>query len=255
MSTQLKLRRGTTAQHSTFTGAEGEVTVDTTKDTLVVHDGTTAGGVPLLNDVASSVATSNLEDASVTTVKILDANVTSAKLAAAAATGTKLGTDVVVTSGAQTIAGVKTFSSSPVLPGNATTALQAIPKQQLDAFTPAALSTASGSAPSYSCRAWVNFNGTGTVAIRASGNVSSITDNGLGDYTVNFTTAMPDANYSVNVNTSMVTLNSSFGAVQVFSSAANNNVAPTTSAFRFIAVHTANLVSQDSAYLTVSVFR
>ena len=48
----------------------------------------------------------------------------------------------------------------------------------------------------YSCRAWVNFNGTGTVAIRASGNVSSITDNGTGDYTVNFTTAMVDANYS-----------------------------------------------------------
>jgi hypothetical protein len=46
------------------------------------------------------------------------------------------------------------------------------------------------------CRAWVNFNGTGTVAIRASGNVSSITDNGTGDYTVNFTTAMPDANYA-----------------------------------------------------------
>lgn len=48
----------------------------------------------------------------------------------------------------------------------------------------------------YKCRAWVNFNGTGTVAIRASGNVSSITDNGVGQYRVNFTTAMPDANYS-----------------------------------------------------------
>jgi hypothetical protein len=52
-------------------------------------------------------------------------------------------------------------------------------------------------ATAYGCRAWVNFNGTGTVAIRASGNVSSITDNGTGDYTVNFTNAMPDANYSV----------------------------------------------------------
>ena len=51
-------------------------------------------------------------------------------------------------------------------------------------------------ATAYACRAWVNFNGTGTVAIRASGNVSSITDNGTGDYTVNFTTAMVDANYS-----------------------------------------------------------
>jgi uncharacterized protein (AIM24 family) len=51
-------------------------------------------------------------------------------------------------------------------------------------------------ATAYGCRAWVNFNGTGTVAIRASGNVSSITDNGTGDYTVNFTTSMVDVNYS-----------------------------------------------------------
>jgi hypothetical protein len=50
-------------------------------------------------------------------------------------------------------------------------------------------------ATAFGCRAWVNFNGTGTPAIRASGNVTSITDNGTGDYTVNFTTAMPDTNY------------------------------------------------------------
>jgi hypothetical protein len=48
------------------------------------------------------------------------------------------------------------------------------------------------------CVAWVNFNGTGTVAIRASYNVSSITDNGTGDYTVNFTNALADVNYSFN---------------------------------------------------------
>jgi hypothetical protein len=53
-------------------------------------------------------------------------------------------------------------------------------------------------ATAYGCRAWVNFNGTGTVAILASGNVSSITDNGTGEYTVNFTSAMPDANYVVS---------------------------------------------------------
>jgi len=56
---------------------------------------------------------------------------------------------------------------------------------------------ATGSAPIYACRAWVNFNGTGTVAIRGSGNVSSITDNGVGIYDINFTTAMPDVNYAV----------------------------------------------------------
>jgi hypothetical protein len=49
----------------------------------------------------------------------------------------------------------------------------------------------------YLCKAWVNFNGSGTVAIRASGNVTSITDNGTGDYTINFTNAMTDADYSV----------------------------------------------------------
>jgi hypothetical protein len=69
----------------------------------------------------------------------------------------------------------------------------------------AVLATPTGSAPMYVCRAWVNFNGTSTVAIRASGNVSSITDNGTGDYTVNFTTAMPDANYSVLTSTSIDT--------------------------------------------------
>jgi hypothetical protein len=63
------------------------------------------------------------------------------------------------------------------------------------------LFSATGSAPVYACRAWVNFNGTGTPAIRASGNVTSITDNGTGDYTVNFTTAMPDADYAVGQNT------------------------------------------------------
>ena len=60
----------------------------------------------------------------------------------------------------------------------------------------AQFATVSGTAPIYPCRAWVNFNGTGTIAIRGSGNVSSITDVGVGDYTVNFSTALVDANYS-----------------------------------------------------------
>lgn len=55
MTTALQLRRGTTTQHSTFTGAVGEVTVDTTKKTAVVHDGTTAGGKPLLKEEAIGV--------------------------------------------------------------------------------------------------------------------------------------------------------------------------------------------------------
>lgn len=57
----------------------------------------------------------------------------------------------------------------------------------------------SGDAPIYGARAWVNFNGTGTVAIRSSGNVSSITDVATGRYIVNFATAMADAAYCTNV--------------------------------------------------------
>lgn len=59
----------------------------------------------------------------------------------------------------------------------------------------------------YTAKAWVNFNGTGTVAIRASGNVSSITDNGTGNYTINFTVAMTDANYSPQVRAALTNFN------------------------------------------------
>lgn len=58
------------------------------------------------------------------------------------------------------------------------------------------VSTSSANVIQGSAKAWVNFNGTGTVAIRASYNVSSITDNGTGDYTLNFTNAFADTNYA-----------------------------------------------------------
>jgi len=69
-----------------------------------------------------------------------------------------------------------------------------------NADTATKLSTTTGSAPSYACRAWVNFDGTGSIGvnqtIRASGNVASVLKNAAGDYTITFTTAMADANYS-----------------------------------------------------------
>jgi hypothetical protein len=69
----------------------------------------------------------------------------------------------------------------------------------LKSLTPSSLRgglNATGSAPIFAARAWVNFDGTGTVAIRASGNVSSVSDLGVGLYQVNFATAMSDANYA-----------------------------------------------------------
>jgi hypothetical protein len=68
------------------------------------------------------------------------------------------------------------------------------------------VSTSTANCISGSAKAWVNFNGTGTVAIRASYNVSSITDGGTGTYTVNFTNAMPDTNYTIISNAYLGTL-------------------------------------------------
>jgi hypothetical protein len=92
-----------------------------------------------------------------------------------------------------------TFTDVPTAPTAAATAntTQLATTAQVRLAIPNLLNAA-GSAPMYACRAWVNFNGTGVVAIRASGNVSSITDNGVGQYTVNFATAMQDANYAVS---------------------------------------------------------
>jgi len=97
------------------------------------------------------------------------------------------------------------------------------------------------------CRAWVNFNGTGTVAIRASYNVSSITDNGTGDYTVNFTTAMSDVNYSVSGT------GSSFGGATVRAIFVSTATTPTVSAVR---IQCSNYVSaEDNTYISVQIFR
>jgi hypothetical protein len=120
----------------------------------------------------------------------------------------------------------------------------------LVAPTATALTTASGSAPSYSARAWVNFNGTGTVAIRASGNVSSITDNGTGLYTVNFTTALPDANYSI-LGTAQSLAN--LYGVHIYGTAANPFVGTTTSCPIAVSADTGSKV--DSGAICVAVFR
>jgi len=106
-------------------------------------------------------------------------------------------------------------------------------------------------ATAFGVRAWVNFNGTGTVAIRGSGNVTSITDNGTGDYTVNFTTAMPDANYSTVGTTGSPA--AAHGIVTFF---AGTGTATTTSTIRFATV-TANGSSTQFDYVNVclAVFR
>jgi hypothetical protein len=110
-------------------------------------------------------------------------------------------------------------------------------------------------ATAYGCRAWVNFNGTGTVAIRGSGNVSSITDNGTGDYTINFTTAMPDVNYSVSGTASWdgTTLNNSHGMSLAVKN--NNSGAMSTGSVNIITYYEGNGARFDPLFTCASVFR
>lgn len=119
-------------------------------------------------------------------------------------------------------------------------------------ITAAKLSGAqTGSAPIYGCRAWVNFDGTGTtgtnMTIRASGNVASVYKNGTGDYTVTFTTAMPDANYSVSATVGGT------GTV-VLAKIDDVTTARTSSLFRCLSYnYLINLA--DSAQVNLAIFR
>ena len=245
MAKQVQLRRGTTAQTNAFTGAVGEVTVDTDKDTVVIHDGTTEGGHPV-------AARANADG----TISLIKKDGTSA--------------------GVINTAGLFNNSLTSTNTNQALTAAQG--KVLQDGKLDKASISATGSAPYFVCRAWVNFNavplngtysqsgttvtvtmtahgmsvghdvnlsitsgtavsGRYTVAtvadantftytvgtslttsgnvtrnnfIRASGNVLGITDNGVGDYTVNFITAMPDNFYSISGSGSAVTTMTDF---------------------------------------------
>ena len=234
MATQLQLRRGTTTEHTSFTGAVGEVTVDTTKDVLVVHDGATVGGFP-------QAARANADG----TISLIKKDGASA--------------------GSINSSGLFNNTLTSTNTDQALTAAQG--KVLRDNKLDKASISATGSAPYFVCRAWVNFNavplngtysqsgttvtvtmtahgmsvgqnvnlsitsgtalsGMYTVAtvpdantfiygvgtslttsgnvtrntfIRASGNILGITDNGVGLYTLNFITALLDSIYAVSV--------------------------------------------------------
>ena len=122
---------------------------------------------------------------------------------------------------------------------------------------PAALTTASGSAPSYSARAWVSWDGGATAVstIFGSGNVSSVTDNGTGQSTINFTTALPNANYAV---VGMATGYSNFCNENMVIQSANgsgdqNPTTKTTSAVRVAYGHANTAGLAHIGYLTLVV--
>ena len=97
------------------------------------------------------------------------------------------------------------------------------------------------------CRAWVNFNGTSTVAIRGSFNVSSITDNGSGDYTVNFSNALSDGNYAISAQSSDTPTYNYVSNV--------NNGSLTSSSVQVVSFRTSDRSLVDATVFCVSIFR
>ena len=95
------------------------------------------------------------------------------------------------------------------------------------------------------CKAWVNFNGTGTVAIRDDFNVSSITDNGTGDYTVNFTNALTDANYSISFGSGQSNLDVTENSADVIKS---------TTQLRILSQISSSSTIADNSSISVQIF-
>ena len=178
---------------------------------------TTAAAVSANGVTSTSIATGAVIEA-----KIGTGAVTEAKIGAGAVTEAKIGTGAVTVNKI----GAGAVTTAKVLDANITAA-------KLDGAQ-------TGTAPIYGARAWVNFNGTGTVAIRASGNVSSITDLGVGDYQVNLTTAMSDANYAIGATSNTT--------VVVFPT-------PTASLFRLVTTTTTTGAALDSAFVYAQTIR
>lgn len=228
---------------STPTGTEYIPIVQsgTTKRTTVLEVAQTL--LPITTDEISdsNVTAAKLAPNAVTTEKIADANVTSAKLASGAAlenigtggiTATQLASDAVTT--------VK------IKDANVTAA-------KLDGAQ-------SGSAPIFGARAWVNFNGTGTTGtnqtIRGQGNVASVYKNGTGDYTITFTTSMPDSNYAMVGTTLTESGTAQPGGVSVY--ATDRTVGPVTQTTSTIRIRTGfgnSSTAFDFASIYVVFFR
>jgi hypothetical protein len=120
------------------------------------------------------------------------------------------------------------------------------------AVSATSLTTASGIAPSYSARAWVNFNGTGTVAIRGSSNVSSISDNGTGAYTINFIDAMPDINFTCVGTCSSA---AGHGCASMMTNLRSGSGAVNTTTTQRVFTSTDSGASADEEYCNAVIFR
>lgn len=156
--------------------------------------------------VKATVATADIDADAITNAKIADDSIDSEHYVDGSIDAVHLATDSVT---ADKIAANAVGASELNVSGNGTAgdALLSDGDGTFSWGSAGGITETTGSAPYYGARAWVMFDGTGTAAIESSANISSLTDNGTGDYTLSFTTAMPDTNYCLVYGTSKYTQN------------------------------------------------
>lgn len=235
---------GTTPDAGTFTSlAATSITLDGTALTP------TAAQINKLADITATASEINKLDG--VTATTLEINKLDGILGFAVGTvGAQSLADKTLISPAITgnVSGDALATSAEAEAGSSTTQLMtpATTKDAIEAIVPDVLN-ASGSAPIFGCRAWVNFDGTGTLSVGASGNVSSVVDNGTGDYTVFFTTNLGDTNYSVSFGNGYESVGDNSTA-QIISQGLNS--------FRFVFVKLSDpSVRQDQSIVNAQVFR
>jgi hypothetical protein len=217
------------------------VTLGTSGDTINVASGVTFNTASATVNLPSTInaTTLNATTINATTLNSSTLNVTTVVLAAGA-----VGTPSLTTSG-DTNTGIF-FSTTDTIDF----AEGGVATGQFDSSGNFKFNSGFGSVSTvYGCRAWIKFNGTGTPAIDGSGNVTSITDLGTGQYTVNFTTAMPDTNYSLQASADDAT-GAGICLVSPYATAAQQ----TTTSSRIRVWNTAFSLA-DSLMICISFFR
>lgn len=244
---------------SSYMAADATVAAASSPVTLVTFTLPSAGtwdvtyftGVSMANGITATVALYDSNNTKVTNTEILLASST-----ATTSYDSGTGRAIITTSGSATytLRGIADTSSWTARSSSTYGRTGVVWSSLGNSTVVGGITTTTGSAPYYGARAWVNFNGTGTVAIRSSANVSSITDLGTGYYRVNFSTSMPDTDFSV-LATSEHDLGTSIDALVIEGDSVSATPTSTSIELRNLSVVGSTGNARDSRFCNVAIFR